>query len=147
MTEITVNIDDYLDSEEKQRLCAEAFTYVARQKAKDDLERMLSNSSYALVFKAVDEVMDGKALELIREKAVKCIAELSNFYIFRKADVWQKEKNVAQEALDSAIKENSNLIRERVAQVFKELNMGDFSAKVNELIYEVINDRLIGKQL
>lgn len=82
--EIKINIEDYLDKEEIKEL----ISYEISKSAKNDAERILSNTAYSVVFDAVDKALDNKAKDIIKEKTLDIINNLSDFCLFRRADAW-----------------------------------------------------------
>ena len=110
-----INIEDYLDRDEIKDIIKHEIRYIVER----DAERLLTNSAYYVVFKAVDEALDNNAKELIKQKAIEVINNLSEFSVFRKRDTWDRENSIAYDILQEAIKENSNLIKQKVREAIE----------------------------
>lgn len=113
--EININIEDYLDRDEIKDIIKNQIRYIVER----DAERLLTNSAYYVVFKAVDEALDNNAKELIKQKAIEVINNLSEFSVFRKRDTWDRENSIAYDILQEAVKENSNLIKQKVREAIE----------------------------
>lgn len=113
--EIKINIEDYLNHDEIKNIIKHEIRYIVER----DAERLLTNSAYYVVFKAVDEALDNNAKELIKQKAIEVINNLSEFSVFRKRDTWERENSIAYDILQEAVKENSNLIKQKIREIIE----------------------------
>ena len=133
--EIKINVEDYLDKEEIMEL----ISYEISKSAKNDAERILSNTAYAVVFEAVDKALDNNAKDIIKEKVLECINNLSEFYVFRRADAWDKESSVGQEVVDKALVDNTATIYKRVESIIAELNIEDrITQRVDDSLEDIL---------
>lgn len=134
--EIKINVEDYLDKEEIKEL----ISYEISKSAKNDAERILSNTAYAVVFEAVDKALDNKAKDIIKEKTLDIINNLSDFCLFRRADAWGGKASVGQEIVDKALVDNTSEIYGRVKSVIDSINI---EGKVEEKIEDSLEDILL----
>ena len=136
---IEIDLNDYLDEQEIKQL---AITYVKRNfDQKDFLERVLSNSSYRVVWDAVDAVFDLKAEELLREKVKNIIEGLSEFHVFKQASAWSRG-NSAYDLMIRAVENNSDLLEDKVKEHLNNMS----KSEVKKIASKVMEERL-GKVL
>ena len=110
-----INIEDYLDRDEIKDIIKNQIRYIVER----DAERLLTNSAYYVVFKAVDEALDNSAKEFIKAKAIAIINDLSEYSVFRKKDAWEKEDSIAYQVLQEAMNENKDLIKQKVREAIE----------------------------
>jgi hypothetical protein len=134
--EIKINVEDYLDKEEIKEL----ISYEISKSAKNDAERILSNTAYGVVFEAVDKALDNNAKDIIKEKVLDCINNLSEFDVFRRANAWDKESSVGQEIVDKALVDNTSEIYGRVKSAIDSINI---EGKIEEKIEDSLEDILL----
>ena len=133
--EIKINVEDYLDKEEIKEL----ISYEISKSAKNDAERILSNTAYAVVFEAVDKALDNKAKDIIKEKTLDIINKLSDFCLFRRADAWGGKASVGQEVVDKALVDNTATIYKRVESIIAELNIEDrITQRVDDSLEDIL---------
>ena len=137
--EYNINIEDYLTEDQiKQIIVTEL-----RIKIKKDAERILNNCAFYVVFRAVDEALDGGAFNLIRDKAKDVIKNLGSFEVFRKKDAWGKEDSIAYKELQKAMEENKPLIHEKVKNAMEKFDYAGLveyegNGYISEAIIEAI---------
>lgn len=105
-----INIDDYITEEEKRQIAIDTFTAQCRKHTDEDFERIISNSAYAVVWKAVDECLDDKATEILREKVVGLIKDMTIFQVFSKPNAWDRVENQAYGVLMDSVRKNKPLL-------------------------------------
>ena len=110
LMKIEINVRDYVSDAEIKGIIIDEVRGIVHK----DRERILGNMAYGLVFKAVDEAIDGDTKELIRKKAVKIIDGLTEFSVFRKKDAWGAEESVAHQELQAEINRNRKIIHQKV---------------------------------
>ncbi len=110
-----INVEDYLDRDEIKDIIKNQIRYIVER----DAERLLTNSAYYVVFKAVDEALDNSAKEFIKAKAIAVINDLSEYCVFRKKDAWEKEDSIAYQILQEAMNENKDLIKQKVREAIE----------------------------
>lgn len=145
MSEVTINIDDYLTDEDRREIAKEEFRAICRRRSQVDFERILSNSAYDLVRREVDAVFDGKMAETVQANAVKIINNLSSYTIFSPPNAWDKQATKGWELLQSAIEAARPEINERVLAIVAELNADELRERLDGVIGDVIVSRLTGQ--
>lgn len=131
-----IRIDEYLSKDE----IVETIRYRLDDVIRKDAERILSNTAYAVVFEAVDKALDNKAKDIIKEKVLDCINNLSEFDVFRRANAWDKESSVGQEIVDNALVDNTSEIYGRVKSAIDSINI---EGKIEEKIEDSLEDILL----
>lgn len=103
-----IEINDYISEDEKRQIVIEAFTEQCRNRSAEDFERIISNSAYNVVWQAVDKCLDDNATEMLSEKVVKIIHELSFFSVFQRPDAWDRVDNQAYGVLMDVVRSNKD---------------------------------------
>ena len=136
-----IDLDDYVSEEEKKAIAIEEFRRVAAKKCELDFERILSNASYSLVQKVVDDAFDGGMVATVKAKSIEIINALSSFTVFKKPDAWDRGESKGWSHLQAAIDEAKPVIQERVNAVIADLSDED----LRELISDRITDAVLSK--
>lgn len=144
--EVKIKIEDYLTEDDIQEIIKDELAGKVRKAVEEkDLDRIITNSAYRIIFKAVDEQI-GEDIEcLLRDKAIEAVSGLSTFHVFRQKDVWEKEDSIAYTYLQQAMRDNKDVLFERVKEIMGSIDEEYLSSRLNDLIYEVIADRILGK--
>lgn len=115
----------------------------------NNIERIFTNSAYGIVWEEVNKSIDYDMTEFIKNKVIEVISNLSNYSVFRdKGDyIYGRDKNsIAQEYLNQYVEENKNIIRDKVVEIMQGLDEDDIRGRLYDLIYEVVEDRIVGKK-
>lgn len=148
-----VNIEDYLSKETVQDIIKDELRLLVKESfRKEKLDTLIANSSYEIVWKAVDEEMDGNLIETIKTKTLDIINDLSSYHVFHKKDVWEHEDSKAYIYMQQAIEENKDLIfsmtKERiVTEIVKFIDTNYIQDCVNDLIYQIVEEKICGKSI
>lgn len=133
--EMKITIEEYLDRED----ITEMIRYRLDETIRKDAERILSNTAYSVVFEAVDKALDNKAKDIIKEKTLDIINNLSDFCLFRRADDWGGKASVGQEIVDKALVDNTATIYKRVESIIAELNIEDrITQRVDDSLEDIL---------
>lgn len=139
-----IKIEDYISHEERVEICREAFRSMCMKKFMDDAERIFSNAAYEAVIGIVNDGFDGKAVEMVAEKAKSIIGELSPYSVFRRKDAWDHADSEGYKALQKAIRENTPALEERIREVIATLDENDLREKLKDLASELLDEKLFG---
>ena len=148
-----VIIHDYLSREEIQDIVKDELRILVKDSfRKEKLDTLIANSSYEIVWKAVDEEMDGNLIETIKTKTLDIINNLSSYSVFHKKDAWEHEDSKAYIYMQQAIEENKDLIfsmtKERiVTEIVKFIDTNYIQDCVNDLIYQIVEEKICGKSI
>ena len=134
MSEITVNIDEFLTDDDKREIAKSAFREAAERRSNKDFERILSNAGYALVQQEVDAVFDGEMASVVRDKAIEVIRAMSSITVFKRPDAWDREASKGWMHLQSAMDEAKPLIAERVNEIVRGMDI--------TFLHDLIQDRI-----
>ena len=136
--EIKINVEDYLDREEIKEL----ISYEISKSAKNDAERILSNTAYGVVFEAVDKALDSSMQEIITQKVLKIIDGLSEFCVFRDLDVsyGRQEASLGYKMINSALTENKKLLDDKVYNL---LTGYDIDNRIKNRIEDSLEDIIL----
>ena len=148
-----VIIEDYLSREEIQDIVKDELRILVKDSfRKEKLDTLIANSSYKIVWKAVDEEMDGNLIETIKTKTLDIINNLSSYSVFHKKDAWEHEDSKAYIYMQQAIEENKDLIfsmtKERITtEIIKFIDTNYIQDCVNDLIYQIVEEKICGKSI
>lgn len=145
MSEVTINIDDYLTDEDRREIAKEEFRAICRRRSQIDFERILSNAAYDLVRQEVDAVFDGKMAETVQANAVKIINNLGSYTVFAPPNAWEKPASKGWEFLQSAIEAARPAINERVLAIVAEINGDELRERLDGMIGDVIVAKLTAR--
>ncbi|MCE1084995.1 hypothetical protein LU642_30980 [Pseudomonas asiatica] len=141
MSELTINVDDYLSESDKRRIVTDAFSAAAAAHAQKDFERIISNSAYYLVGEIVDQHFDGNMVATLKDKAISVINNLSSSTVFSPPNAWDRAASKGFEHMQSALDELKPMIHQRVHDLIARYN----SEELRSLIEEQIGDAIIKK--
>ena len=145
-----IEVKDYLsESEIKEIVQQELRLKVRQQFDLNNIERIFSNSAYHIVWEEVNKSIDYDVTEFIKNKVIQIINELSEYSVFRdKGDyIYGRDKNsIAQDYLNQYVEENKNIINDRVIEIMQGLDSEKLKDQLYDLIYQVVEDRIIGKK-
>jgi len=143
-----INFKDYLTEEQIQKIVADELRISIRgQINKDNAERLLTNTAYYIVWEEVDKVLDFDVKEFIKEKVVNIIKEMGRYNVFRSKDSnYESKDSLAQIYLNQYVEENKNIINRKVVEIMQELDAEDIRNQLYDLIYQVVEDRIVGKK-
>jgi len=141
MSELTINVDDYLSESDKRRIVTDAFSAAAAAHAHKDFERIISNSAYYLVGEIVDQHFDGNMVATLKDKAISVINNLSSSTVFSPPNAWDRAASKGFEHMQSALDELKPMIHQRVHDLIARYN----SEELRSLIEEQISEAIIAK--
>ncbi|WP_313048091.1 hypothetical protein [Pseudomonas soli] len=141
MSELTINVDDYLSESDKRRIVIDAFSAAAAAHAQKDFERIISNSAYYLVGEIVDQHFDGNMVATLKDKAISVINNLSSSTVFSPPNAWDRAASKGFEHMQSALDGLKPMIHQRVHDLIARYN----SEELRSLIEEQIGDAIIKK--
>jgi hypothetical protein len=67
------------------------------------------------------------------------------YNLWRRKDVWQKDESPAIVILDKAIKDNEDLIRNKVMQSIDSFDFGDVKETMYDTLQTVVYEKIFGK--
>ncbi|MGZ8132578.1 hypothetical protein ACXU40_09320 [Bordetella bronchiseptica] len=142
MTDITINIDDYLSDEEKRQIARDEFRAACGRVSASNFERILSNAAYELVRKEVDAAFDGSMVETVRANAIKIINDLSPYTVFAKPNAWDREASKGWTYLQEAIEAARPAVAERVLAIIDTMSAVDLRERIEDLVCDAIIGKL-----
>lgn len=142
-----MEIKDYLSEEEMKEIAREEFKNFLKNTFED--ERKLANLAYLMVSKYSNDLFDEKTTNILKEKILKIVNELSPYIVFYKDD-FHKIESKAHKLVQDIVLEKKPLINKRIEDIinnidFKEFN-GNFKEEIQEGVYETIVNKLFKKE-
>lgn len=135
-----INVQDYLSEDEMKEIAKDVWADQCRHKLEKDKERIISNEAYSCVFKMVDEVFGENLNQILTEKIVEIIKDMSSFSVFRVKNAWDRDESVAQKVMCQVVEENKHILKDTV--VAQMLNAKIDDEMVAEAVREVIVNKL-----
>ena len=114
MTQIQIDITEYLSSEEIKEACIEQLKCEVSKhfRTEENAKRLLANLSYQIVFDEVDKTIENSR-GIIESKTKAIIDDFSNYNVFRDSS-YGTPKSLAYQIMENAVSENKDLINEKV---------------------------------
>ena len=106
----TINITDYLSEAEMKQIAKEKFEEVIHQKTRNDLERIITNSAYSVVWEAVEKSFEEDAVLMLQIKVKELLEGMTLFQIFQKPTAWDGKSNYPYDTLVNSVKDNKELL-------------------------------------
>lgn len=144
MTELTIDINDYISEADKRELARQAFRDAAARTSAADFERILSNAAYALARAEVDAAFNGNMVQVVREKALEVIKGMTALTVFKRADAWERGESNGWKILQQTVAESQPLITARVHEVIAAIDKEQLRAEIGERIASAILEKLTG---
>ena len=152
--ETTINIEDYLSEEEIKEICKDSVRCaILRQYGNTkeaDIDRLVTNLSYEYVFRAVTDAFGEDAKQKIQDTVAKLLKkdDTIRYLMFRRADAWDRSEAPGLTILNNAIKDNEELIRNRVKEEIEKYDLASFDLKYRfeEMICQIVEEKLFSKQ-
>lgn len=137
-----INIKDYISEEKIKDIIEDEIVRETRRTLCNEKEiaRILTNISYYELWKKIEQEVPN-CREIIKEKTKENILEISKFDIFQKRDDFLEYKDsLAQQILNESVKENKNIIDDKVKKIMNELSLTDIKYDIQSIIEQYIED-------
>ena len=138
-----MKIEDYLTQEEMKEIAVEEFKKILDSDNKR--ERILTNMSYNLGYGLIKEIITAEELEEIKRKTKNMLLNdktALHMAVYNKPDVWdmkRKDDLVVYNEIQKAIRENIDLVRERVILELKNIDLDKFQEEFDiGVIFELL---------
>lgn len=117
-----MQIEKYLTEDQMREIAIEEWRSMCREACNGNAERIISNIGHEVATAMVVEALGDGANELIRDKAVEVIGNMSEFMVFRRPDAWDRSATPAYTVLMDAVKANKDLVNDKVRQCIGQLS-------------------------
>lgn len=138
-----MKIEDYLTQEEMKEIAVEEFKKILDSDNKR--ERILTNMSYNLGYGLIKEIITAEELEEIKRKTKNMLLNdktALKMAVYNKPDAWdmkRKDDLVVYNEIQKAIRENIDLVRERVILQLKNIDLDNFQEEFDiGVIFELL---------
>jgi len=140
-----IKLEDYLSEEERKDICASAFREFCEDKFRKDHERIFTNAAYSIVTANVDRIFDGKMADILTEKTVKVIDELTTYTVFKRKDYWEKDDSAGFRKLNEAIDQNKEKLIAKISTMIEGMDEEELADRVKESVKDILDTKLFGK--
>lgn len=149
MSELTIEIDDYLTEDDKRELVKEAFRYEVQSKIRSDydMNTFINNLSYANVVEQVNKVVPNYE-DKLRDKVAEVVDGLTSYTVFYKgSSIYGKEESsVGNDLIGELVTENRAAINSKVLAIIEDLDSYDIGQMVSETINETLQEAFSKKE-
>lgn len=139
-----INFEEYLSESERKEIVASVFREKCVEALKQDGQRIISNSSYEIVQKMVDEIFDGKLNEILVEKTKEVINGLTSYTVFKNPNMWDAEASEGYKYLQEVIRNSKPLIQARITEIIATLNEDDMRQSLRDEAIYLLDSKLFG---
>lgn len=142
--EIKIDVKDYLSDEDIQQIARTEAVALVRSKLREekDVERIITNGAYQIVWEKVGELFDTKLETMLTEKVSQIVEGLSEFSVFKKPDAWDRGTNKPYDVLQEAVLKNKSVIEEKVKDIIDTAPTKVFNEALQLGIKQIIVDKL-----
>lgn len=136
----TIDVEDFLSESEMKHIAREVFENRLNQKMqeKGDIERIITNSAYSVVWSAIEDSFDEDAVVKLSDKVKELLSDMELFNVFQKPTAWDRSSNYPYDVLVQSVKDNKNLLD----NVIQEGMMSLTKKQKSELALEVAKHSL-----
>ena len=120
-----MDFEKYLSDTELKDIASEEWRSMCRSYFSEEKATKISNVAYHHVQDAIDEALDGRADELIAEKAIDVINGMSSYTVFHKPDVYDNKPSESWKLLQKIIKDNEGILQEVIRHHIHNLSKHD----------------------
>lgn len=138
---MNINIKDYVSEEEIKDIIKDEIRKIVRcnMNTEAELSRIITNISYNELWKQIElEVPNCETL--LKQKTIERIRGLSSYDIFRRKDFYGTEDSLATKLIDECVKENKNIINDKIKNIFNELSNSDLKYDIQCILEEYIEN-------
>lgn len=136
---INIDIKDYVSEEEIKDIIGDEIRRSVRyhMNTEAELSRIITNISYKELWKQI-ELEVPNCEKTLKEKTIERIRNISDYDIFRRKDAYGAEDSLATKLIDECVKENKDIINDKVKNIFNELSCSDLRYKIQDILEEYI---------
>lgn len=146
--EFTIEVEKYLSEEEIREIAMIELRQAFKRQfhTESDVERVLSNLTMEYVFNLVSEYWNGDFEKLLHDKIKEAIESNVSYYVFRRADVWDRTESPAVKILDEECQNSRPLIKEMVEKHIKEYPFEELNKEqIGDVMWDVIMNKILGR--
>lgn len=133
-----VDISKYISEDEIKQMVHDEIRESIQRKIKEDIDRIIVNSAYEAVWNAVDENFDMNSQQVLKDKIINIINDMTSFNVFKSPNAWEREINMPYGLLMQTVKNNTDLIEEKVKSEISNLS----KTAINQIAKEVMKEKL-----
>ena len=143
---INIDIKDYVSEEEIKDIIGDEIRRSVRYHMNNEAElsRIITNISYKELWKQI-ELEVPNCEKTLKEKTIERIRNISDYDIFRRKDAHGAKDSLATKLIDECVKENKNIINDKVKNIFNELSNSDLKYDIQGILEEYI-EKLFEKE-
>lgn len=134
-----IKVANYLTEKEIKQICIEELRETL-QFDEPGIKRLVRDAAYGMVWKKVDEVFDTSIEELLRDKVIEIVNDLTEFSIFKKPSMWSREPNNAYKFLQSCIEDEFDNVKKIVSENIPQLTLAMLKQGMHESIQTAIQE-------
>lgn len=139
-----INVNDYLSSKEIKEVIEDEIRKIIYRKYRNegDLDRLIINLSYRYVFEIIDKHFDGNLSNILKEKIVEIINNLSSYVVFKDGDIYGNKESVGKKILNEEVSNSRELIKSNIERIINDYPYDEIKETIGDSIYDCIMNRL-----
>lgn len=139
-----INFEDYLSDEEKKEIIINEYRTLVQRKMKteNDLKRILSNVSFEVFYKIVDDCFDGISKATIKEQIDRIISDPKSYNIFKRPDAWDRETNSAYRHMQEVINNHKPKITKKISDLMDEQVIKTCKSDIKDLVETILSEHI-----
>lgn len=135
MTQIEIDINEYLTESEKKELVIEAFKEQVKSElfkshngtiqSDSEVQRIIGNITGQIVMNEVQKYIPD-CEKMIREKTIEALSKDNySYYVFKKQDAWDKEESLAVTYMNETIKSCKETFQKRIKETIENYDLSN----------------------
>ena len=131
---------DFISSDDIREICLDEVRKAIRIqfKSDSDTKRIIGNIGYEIIKTEIEKIIPNFS-QLIANQAVEiCKSGITPYLVFSKANGWGDEDSLGLTILNEEVKNNQDIIKNKIIDVFNKISENDIGYVVSELIKDVL---------
>lgn len=144
MTQIEIDINEYLTESEKKELVIEAFKEQVKRElfksqngtiqSDSEVQRIIGNITGQIVMNEVQKYIP-ECEEMIKAKTIEALSKDDyTYYVFKKKDIWDKEESLAVTYMNETIKSCKETFQKRIKETIENYDL------TNDIAEQISNE-------
>ncbi len=141
---IEINLNEFVSSDDIREICLDEVRMAIRKQFKTDADtkRIIGNIGYEIIKNEVEKIVPNFTDMIVEQTAQICKEGIGTYTIFSKANGWGDADSLGLTILNEEVKNNRDIIKQKVIDVFNAISENDIGYVVGDMIKEVFIDRI-----
>lgn len=141
---IEINLNEFVSSDDIREICLDEVRMAIRKQFKTDADtkRIISNIGYEIIKNEVEKIIPNFTDMIVEQTSRICKEGIGTYTVFSKAYGWGDKDSLGLTILNEEVKNNRDIIKQKVINVFNSISENDIGYVVGDMIKEVFIDRI-----